>query len=453
LLRYLEKLCVVSILGLIAVVFMREFFDLNFLNIIETIFLIFVIVTCIILAKGPAFYLSLLGLLTGHLLLYKYDMGFDIWLDGMTKNIPLAILFVMVPVLSIPLKQGGYLKVFNYYISKYRNRSSGLFLVLTGLVFSLGSLTNLGSIRITHDLVKEAKFPTKFLAKVYAVGFAASIAWSPYFGSVNLILHYTGVSFSRYVIFGLIYSFCILLAGNLLFYTDLTSKNEVRMRSKLNQKVRDDNKKIKQLVLNLVGLLATVIIGEKIFDFSNMMLLVGVIAVFYAALWAILIKKFTFFLQELKGYDKKILQVKNEIVFFISVGFFGVVLANTPLQNFIEKFFQSISGFSTFFLVEIIIIITALLSSIGIHQVITITALGLSLQPGVLGLSDLSFALTLLASWIVAMIVSPFAPFNIIAGGLLKESPFHIGFKWNRLFGILVVIFSGIYIIFVNSFI
>jgi len=382
--------------------------------------------------------------------MYKYNMRFETWLDGITKNLPLAILLVMVPVLSIPLKLGRYLQAFNYYVSKYLNRTCSLFFVLSSFVFTMGAITNLGGIRVANDLVEEVEFPSEFLAKVYTVGFTPLATWTPYFGAVNLIIYYTGVSYDRYVFFGLLLGICILLLGNLIFYKDLECQNEVRATIKAVEKITNDSAKVKKLALVLIGLFIVVIIGEKTVHLSSMMLLVSLIAVIYAVFWSVYINKFKEFLQQIKSYDENILRVKNEVVFFLSVGFFGVVLANTPVRYVIENFLQGISTFSTFFLVEFIIVITALLSSVGFHQVVTVTALGLSIEPSIIGLNDITFALTLLSAWTVSMIFSPFVPYNILVGGLLKENTFTLGFKWNRTFGIVVTIFSGLYIALVN---
>ena len=112
-------------------------------------------------------------------------------------------------------------------------------------------------------------------------------------------------------------------------------------------------------------------------------------------------------------------------------------MANTPLQEIIELFFKGISGSSTFILVELIIFITSFLSVLGIHHLITVTAIGLSISGSVLGLTDITYTLTLIGAYTIAMIISPFAPFNIIAGGLLKESPFVVSLRWNRTFAFL----------------
>lgn len=447
-----EKFCATNIILLIVVVFIKEFLKADFIVNLEIIFILLVLISGLTIAKGTSLYMSIVGLVIGHIVWFSYDMGGDIWFDAITKNLPLAILFVMVPVLSIPLKYGGYLEAFNYYVSKYSHRTKSLFFILSSFVFTLGSITNLGSVRVTHVLLEDVKFPNKFLASVYASGFATCITWSPYFGSVNLILYYTHVSFYKYLIFGFVMGVLALIVGNLLFIRDKSLQEEVKANIKVISSTENDGtNKLKQLALVLIGLLVLVVIGEKFFEFSNMMLLVSLIAFFYSALWSILINKFKEFLKSMKTYYKSVLQVKNEVIFFLSVGFFGVIIANTPIKSVIEMFFKHISGFSTFFLIETIIISIALFSCIGIHQVITVTTIALSLDPNLIGLSDISFALTLIAAWTIAMIFSPFAPFNIVVGGLLNKSAFKIGFDYNKIFGIATLILAGVYITLINN--
>lgn len=448
--RYLEKFFVIAVISLLGVIFLREFTDYRFLGNLEIILLVMVLIPGVILAKGITFYMSLICLIIGHFFIFKYNMPYTIWLEGITKNLPLATIFLMVPILSIPLKEGGYLETVNFLISKNVNKTCSLFFSISSSLFGLASIANLGAVRVLHDLVKDVKLPVRFLGKAFSVGFAGCIAWSPYFASVNLVLYYTGVSFDKYFLVGFIYGLMILVTGNLLFYKDKECQNEVCANIKKTAEPEDSKRKFKHLILNLIGLFSAVVIGERFFEFSSMMFLVSILALVYAIFWSIFIEKFKEFLSQMGSYDQNILQVKNELVFFLSVGFLGVVLANTPLQGIIEFIFGRVSGYSTFIVVELIIIVTALFSVLGVHHVITITALGLSLKGQVLGLTDLSYTLTLIAAYTISMISSPFAPFNIITGGLFNESSFVVSLKWNRMFALTLIPISGVFIILLN---
>ncbi|NLT95007.1 MAG: hypothetical protein GXW85_05645 [Clostridia bacterium] len=450
--RYLERIYFISVLLLLGVVYLQEFINLKVFSEIKIIILCVVILSSLFLARGTAFFMSIISLLIGHFLILKYQMPISVWFEGITKNLHLAIVFIMVPVLSIPLKAGGYLETVNYLVSKNAAKGRRLFTALSGSVFGLASIANLGAIRVINDLIEAVNLPPKFLGKVYSVGFASCIAWSPYFASVNLVLYYTGVPFNRFFLVGFFYGLMVLLIGNFLFYFDKESQILISSCIQKIPEPAESKKKFAFLILNILGLFSAVVIGERILRFSSMMLLVGILAFLYASFWSLLINKFREFWQQLRSYDQIILQVKNELVFFLSVGFLGVVLANTPLQKILEVLFGNISGYSTFIIVEAIVFITALLSAAGIHHVITVTALGLSIPAGALGLSDLAYALTLVGAYTVSMITSPFAPFNILAGGLLKESSFVISLRWNRSFALITVLFSGLYVLIINYF-
>lgn len=450
--QLIRNLYVTSMVFLILVVFAREFIDISALISVESILLVIMLLTCLVLAKGISLYLSMLTLLIGHFLLIKYNMSFDIWYDAITKNLPLAILFVIAPMISIPLREGGYLKAFNYYIRKNIQHTGRLFGILSTFVFSLGAITNLGSVRVTHALVEDVKLPKKFLANIYAVGFSACITWSPYFGSVNLILYYTNVAFTEFLFFGFFYGISLLILGNLLFLGDPKLKEEVRNTPKNEKKSegKEDSKKVPMLILNLILLLVEVVIAEQFFHFSNMMLMVSFVAFFHSIIWSFFIKKIPEFWKSMKRYSNVVFQIRNEVIFFVSAGFFGVIVANTPIKGLIISLFANVSGLSIFVLIVFIILLTAVLSSVGIHQVITVTTLGLSIDPSLLGFHNIAFALTLMGGWLGAMIFSPLAPFSIVLSGLLEENTFKITSKYNLIFGIGLTLVSGIYISLVN---
>ncbi|MFZ5944327.1 MAG: hypothetical protein ACOYVD_09470 [Bacillota bacterium] len=453
--RVVERVCIFSILALTALVFSKEVISLPVLDYIEGIFLVVFLITSLLLARGPSLYFSIGSLVVGHFFLFYYQMGAQTWFNGITKNLPLGILLILVPVLSIPLKIGGYLSSLNGFIGRYAGKKNIFFPFLSLFIFVFSSFTNLGGIRVSYDLIREMKLPHKFLSKVFTAGFAACVPWSPYFGSANLILYYTDVSFSEYFIYGFTLGIIVLAAGNIMFARDPELQEEILL-SIAEAKIDCTNSpvqstKVKILFFILFGLIVAVLAAEQLIPLSNMMLVVSLTSVVYATFWSILIKESKAFLTHIRNYSENILQFTKEVLFFLSVGFLGVILANTPLQYLLQKFLTIISGYSIFFLVEFIIIITLLLSSIGFHQVITITALSLTIDPFSIGLTTVSFSLTLLAAWTVCIIVSPFVPYNILMGGLLQENSFKIGWKWNRNLGLLVTIISGFLVMLVNQ--
>lgn len=467
--KTIQKLYVICIISVIGVTFIQEFVPLDFLVSIKTVLLIGVLGIGIFFTKGLMLYMSVLLLSIGHLLILKYNIGYDVWLEGITKNLPLATIFVVVPIISIPLRLGGYLDSINYYFRKNIKNKGLLFTIINSFAFAFGSITNMGVIRIAHSMLEDVRLPTRFLAGAYSLGYVSCVAWSPYFASVNLVLYYTGLSLGKYFIYGFIYGLSILIMGNLLFrmgrsfgygfppevegsqgsYKDPDNKDDADFCTDPDRK-RSLDARLKQLVIVLCGLMVAVFALEQLTNLSNTMYLVSMIAIVYSILWSMALKKLGPYIQALKGYDKTILQVKSEMVFFLCVGLFGVVISHTPLRVAIQYVFSELSGLPVFFLIEAVILTIIVLSVAGLHPGITVTILGLTISPAVLGISTIAYALTLVSGWLISMFVSPFVVTNIVLSGIFRKSPFLIGLKWNRVIGIVVFIFSGIYITLVN---
>jgi hypothetical protein len=88
---------------------------------------------------------------------------------------------------------------------------------ITGTLFFLTPILNLGSVRIINEFLEELKLPSALSAKGYLVGFSTAVMWSPYFASVSLVLHYLNIAYKDYIIFGIGLSLLSLVIGNILF--------------------------------------------------------------------------------------------------------------------------------------------------------------------------------------------------------------------------------------------
>jgi len=447
-LNYREKIFLGSVLFLIPTIFIREFVQTSFLNRTQLFLFLIMVASCLVLAKGVPLYMSLFTLTMGHVLLFIYGMSYGVWLDGITKNLPIVVLLATVPLLTIPLKNGDYLHNVHSFFNRFADRPRHLFAIISILIYCLGSVANLGALRIVHPLIEDLKFSNKYSARLFAAGYISCSVWSPYFISVTLILHYTGLSFTQYLKYGVIYSLCLIIIGNIIFGL-LEAKNT---QIKIAEVQASAATNTKPLLIALGGLFISIILVEKFVKFSSAFLLVSFVSAIYAILWSVAIGKLKQFFSLLRTYSNVVIQIKNESVFFISVGFLGIILVNTPVRGIIERTFSVFFGLPPFLLIISIIGLVVTLSSLGLHQVITITTLALSLDPGTIGLSNIAFTLTLVGSYAMSITISPFVPYNIVLAGLLKENVFKIGLKWNLALGITWILFSGAFISVINIF-
>ncbi|WP_428865068.1 hypothetical protein [Clostridium sediminicola] len=81
---------------------------------------------------------------------------------------------------------------------------------------------------------------------------------------------------------------------------------------------------------------------------------------------------------------------------------------------------------------------------------VTITTLALTITPGIIGLSNVAFALTLLTCWYIAMSISPFVPFAVIVADTIGEKTVNVTFKYNLKYAITMLFAAPIIILLVN---
>ena len=128
--------------------------------------------------------------------------------------------------------------------------------------------------------------------------------------------------------------------------------------------VRLNKRKLIELFVVLVSLTGLIFAFEP-FVPINVSALIGVIVFIFAFLWCGYLQHPVEFLKEMKEYRKTIFPGKaNEINLLLSAGFFGVVVAGTPISAVIQKIWGSLAGMSIFVLIFMTIMIVAILSFI-----------------------------------------------------------------------------------------
>lgn len=454
----MKKVFLASTVILIVLSIFFEFYQAENAGLIMGFLAMIMIFSGLTFAKRFTTILSSLVLLLsfGLGIFYKIDLG--LILEGVETNIPIAVLFLTVPFISIPTNRGGYLEAANFYFKKFSNSPNKFFSIVTGMVFSVGSVTNLASVRIVNDILSGSFLPKKFLIRSYGAGFAGCMAWSPYFAGISLAVTYAGLTFTEFFPYGLFYSFLVMLLGLLIFSFDSDTKAELQesLKSlKVDEGIteRKAKKKMYTLIVNFVLLLLIVMVGERIFSFSNIMYLVTIVSMVYGLIWLFLVAPPTVFLGDILSHRFKILQTVSEVVFFLSVGILARAISLTSVQDVIRSAFLKTAEFHPVLMVEIIILSIAVFAIFGIHQLVSITIIGTSLPPEVLGLSPIAYSLMFAAAWSLSALSSPFVPFNMVLSEVVDKSTFEIAFRYNTIYTTSILLLAGAYIMLIIQFI
>ncbi|MDQ0340822.1 hypothetical protein J2S00_003662 [Caldalkalibacillus uzonensis] len=443
----------------VAVLFvLQEFFKIPSSNILVTMTVVTFFICLPYMSLFPMI-MSFLSVIIGHLLFFLCEGDLYYWKDSIVNNLGMVVLFVAAPLLSYPLKHGGYVEYMYKFVNNYMKNNLIQVTFITTLTCVLSSFLNLGAARFVYELFfdKVTKMKRLFTSGI-TQGFSLAALWSPYFAGVAIILHLLEVPFTSFFLYGLLTVALGLTVSTLLvsweFHKGIKKSRaiirEVSAGADLASGFSSEqyplmsHRKGWELIIVFIGLFVTLILLERWLNY-NLILLISVIAFFYSIIWSLAIRKGKEYARSIKNdYIVHILPgVHNESIMFISGAFFAQMIQLTPFTSYLSSFFERIASMSTFLMVLTIIVIVVSGSTV-VHQVLPITVLATSLSPEVIGLSSELFALTLIISWGISPLISPLAALNLITTNLLHLKMFELG-KWNLKYIVIVVIsFSAV---------
>ena len=339
----------------------------------------------ITLAKPTPRFFSIIMFLAGIIFTILKGDGVEAAVQGITANLPLLTLLVFVPLLSIPLKMGGFFDSILLYLKQFQNHPRKLFMGITSVVFFLGPILNIGAIRIVHEFAQKLQLNSTFLSKAYLVGFSTTILWSPYYAAVAITLLYLQVSVTDYIPYGFGLALLFLIIGNLMFSMG-SGKQKLETDNHHEETVSTiHGNKVKLLAVIIISLMAATIIAEWITHWS-MLVLVSFLAILFPLLWCLFSNQWKSFGPYLIDYrDKSVPFMNNEIIMYISAGFFGHSLTGTSFGQGLSVFMIDLTQISFLLFALFILVTMVVLAYMGIHQVVVVTVLATQMDPVLLG--------------------------------------------------------------------
>lgn len=382
----------------------------------------------------------------GIIVEWNKGTGIDGISEGIILILPLLSLLTLVPLLSIPLRLGGYFEAISLLLHHLLHQPKKLFIGITGTIFILSPVLNLGSVKIIHEFLEDLKFPSAMTVKGYIMGFTTAIMWSPYFASVSLVLYYLNVSFNEYILYGISLGLLSLLVGNILFAFWI-KRHPLVLGSNMVQIDKEIRKQLIKLIL-LVLILLAVCLGVESITHWSMMVIVCLMSIIVPLIYGMITFDWRRMLPLLIDYrNRTVPLMNNEIMLFMSAGMLAFAMKGTTVMNEISSILMVFANQSFFLFALAILILVLVVSYFGIHQIAAVGVLAMQLNPSELGISNVALALVLLLSWSISTALSPFSGLNLMVSRLAGISGMKEGLRVN---GIHVFIFSIVSIVIIS---
>jgi TRAP-type C4-dicarboxylate transport system permease large subunit len=402
--------------------------------------------------------LSITMLCLGQLLFVYYDGDKSYWLDALFQNLAFVALFVSVPLLSIPIRVGGYVEFIVALMHRFHRRPVLMHTIVSGLSFLLTSFMNIGSVRIMDELFGSSfrDHRDRFI-KAVMQGFSLSAMFSPYIAGVAIVLFLLHVPLFHFFMYGLLLvltGFGITIGISYSESIDKNSQSSSKIQKiKMNHLLPNDqlvnyNKGI-ELVVAFICLFVTIIMLERWFHI-NLVIIISLIAVTFPFIWIFLIHKQASLRAQLDHYSKHVLpNVHNESVMIISASFFAQMVQLSPLPDFLSQAASVLTSYTPFLVILTILLSIFLLSLAGVHQILPVTVYASSFTPIEIGIDPVLFALVLASGWGMGSLIAPISALNIVCSNLFGLDWSQLS-KWNIKFVICIIVSTTILIYTLN---
>lgn len=390
-------------------------------------------------------WLGIIMMTSGLLIEWNKGTGLSGISEGIFLILPLLSLITLAPLLSIPLRLGGYFKSISLLLRNLLQQPKKFYAGITGTLFFLTPILNLGSVRIINEFLEELKLPSALSAKGYLVGFSTAVMWSPYFASVSLVLHYLNIAYKDYIIFGIGLSLLSLVISNILFAIWEKGHPLPKELGNLVTLEKRDRNQLFKLVFFVIILIGSCLVIENITNWS-MIVIVCLVSILIPLLFGLQTKRWKELIPPLVDFrDRTVLMLNNEIMLFMSAGMLAFAMKGTAAANGVSQFLTNLAQQSFILFALAVMVIVLSITYIGIHQIAAVGALAMQLNAAEIGISNISLALLLLLTWSISTALSPFSGLNLMVSRFAGISGVQTGLRFNGLhLSVIAIIGIGI---------
>ncbi len=386
--------------------------------------------------------LTMLFLAGGSAMLVYHGIGWRGYLGAYGEMAYLLALFSVVPVLSVPVKLGGYGKAIQ---SVLRGRVTGVFqlnCLVTVLSFACGSFMSLAAVPIMMTSMEPAveTYPipdkARFIAVSATYGYVLPILWTPVSGVVGVVLYSLHVDWLAVfpVLFCL--SVAALFANWAIFYflelrKPASAPVPVPAPAAGAEAGASPVPKLLQMVLGIVALVVCIGLLEQWLKIG-LVTVVTLAAVPFAFAWSMVLGKGRAFWSESgRQVFARLPRSADQFAIFLGAGFFATSMhlsGSDHAANLMFLHLQQMLGTQLFLILMPLMALVA--SFLGVHPLVAIALLGESLKPAVLGITPVQLAITLIGSSVLTYMQGPFSGTLGLVQSINRVSTFRLSL-WN----------------------
>ena len=395
--------------------------------------------------RRSTLFLSLFLIGSGFVMMMQGSPQSLDWSKAAIHNSALLCLVLTVPLLGSILAFEPYARYLTLITASSITSPYRLYAAAAIMNSALSSLLNLASMHFVHHLLRPRALhcPKALFSQALFRGFMPNVMWSPSYISVAIASQYSGISWFELAPVGVSLALTGVLWALLLGWleygrlADFTTETELTVNPEPDPDSVPRSVAIRGLwkLLSMILLLIFLIVFLEYFTHKSAMVLVPLISFAGPMLLAKVYGKSDVYAAQFKEYvQHKLPKTQNEMLLFSAIGFFGYALSGSAFPEQIPLWVSQFGLDTPLKLSLLIVGIIVMFATIGIHPIITIAAVAVSMPPGSIPLTGRQLAGTFLAGYMFYGICSPFSATNLIMSSLTAQNPLVTGLRQNGFF-------------------
>ena len=415
---------------------------------VNIVLMIVVLVMSIFVSTGSSRLIGVILIAISVGLLLYAQAPAEEWVRALRKNADLIVMFILIPLIGIPVQHGGYSESLRSLFTRYANSEGRYYSLVSGMAAVVGSLISIAAVPLTFEMSRESQLGAnkKLLGTALARGFVTCMIWAPTSATIALVVSVTS---AQWVSFAPCAIVCALIAEGIgILMTVLVRKKGsgdcvTRGEAGMPEGIPGDIDKVKmaELAIFSVLLIAFIAVVSQLFGLSAI-IVVAMASLVWPFLWMLVIRRFSLYREELKNayFEKKLPNAKNQIVLFVGAGMLAQSIGYSGIGDFIAQALMLTTGQSVLLLTTAIVIIVLLTCAAGIHPIVATAVIGGAIDPALCGISAAYLALVLSMSWALGNTICPTSANVIAVADMVQTSPVETSLKWNGLYAAITAV-------------
>lgn len=437
-----------------AITYLANYFlQIRQLSYIGSILLVLILIQGIPLLPKVNFRVVCGLLLAGGVILLWSKGDWRVWSAAIMQNANLAVLFICSPMMALPFFYEDYqseLKV----VAQTKMQSLLAFCLLINVsAHILGVLISVGALAIIYELLqpqsKLYKAEDIFLSTLVR-SYCSSGLWSPAWASMVLLTSATSVTWVEVIPIGIAFSLIYIGIDMATVAAKMKRNPELYPLLQAEKGARVNWRKIRTMLL-LALVLISMMVMISVITRWDLMMIIPMVAALFPLLCGLSQKHMPAYKQGMsKYYRTTLVKVRSEIALFAAAGFLGKALHFSGIGEKIPALLPDQFIAYPALMSGTIMLVLILPSLVGVHPVAIGTALIAAVTPASVGMTDMTFVLTMLTGWALTILLSPFSATSLIAGNYAGRPSWDISLKLNGIFGAICLIIFSILISFIG---